>query len=109
MICLMPLVHSIEAGRLSLPSRRRSRTCSVPCTTSASSFASPGSVSPDQAKSYALPGSLQLNQWALGGDWSDSAQFASLQRAPGTIAFHFHARDLHLVLGPASDGRSAFA
>jgi len=28
-----------------------------------------------------------------------------LRRANGRIAFRFHARDLHLVLGPAADGR----
>jgi hypothetical protein len=27
------------------------------------------------------------------------------QAAPGTIVFRFHARDLHLVLGPAKDGK----
>jgi hypothetical protein len=34
-----------------------------------------------------------------------SAQHAVLNRAGGRIRFRFHARDLHLVLGPAADGK----
>jgi len=36
----------------------------------------------------------------LRGDWIISPQVAVLNRAPGGIVFRFHARDLHLVLGP---------
>ena len=48
---------------------------------------------------------LSLNQWALGGSWKVSPESAVLQTAPGKIVFRFHARDLHLVLGPAKDGK----
>ena len=47
----------------------------------------------------------RLNDWGLAGDWRVRAQYASLQRPAGRIVFRFHARDLHLVLGPAADGK----
>jgi cytochrome c biogenesis protein CcdA/thiol-disulfide isomerase/thioredoxin len=68
-------------------------------------FASPGGQMKDQGKDYAIPSSLELNQWALGGRWTVEPQFATSQSPGGKIAFRFHARDLHLVLGPASDGK----
>jgi len=33
------------------------------------------------------------------------AESAALQAAPGKIVFRFHARDLHMVLGPAKNGK----
>jgi thiol-disulfide isomerase/thioredoxin len=64
-------------------------------------FASPGGLLRDQPHAYALA-PLALNQWALEGQWLDGRQSAR-SRAPGAkIAFRFHARDLHLVLGSAS-------
>ncbi len=71
----------------------------------AQNFSSPQSVVPDKVGNYAIPASLQLNQWALAGRWLIGAQNATLQVAPGSIAFRFQARDLHLVLGPGADGR----
>jgi thiol-disulfide isomerase/thioredoxin len=54
----------------------------------------------DRPASYTVPRTLQLNEWSLGGTWTVGSEFA-LSRSPGdTIAFRFHARDLHLVLGP---------
>jgi thiol-disulfide isomerase/thioredoxin len=70
----------------------------------AEGFSSPGGFAPDRSKSYALPERLRLNQWALAGRWTDDAEKAVLQAAPGTIEFRFSARDLHLVLGPG-DGK----
>jgi thiol-disulfide isomerase/thioredoxin len=69
----------------------------------AENFASPGSVSWDQPKEYSLPDALQLNQWALAGDWSVGRQAAVLNASSGQIAYRFHARDLHLVMAPARD------
>jgi cytochrome c biogenesis protein CcdA/thiol-disulfide isomerase/thioredoxin len=64
-------------------------------------FASPGGLLRDQPHAYALA-PLALNQWALEGQWLDGRQSAR-SRAPGAkIAFRFHARDLHLVLGSAN-------
>jgi len=47
---------------------------------------------------------LQLNEWALGGEWSVGEEAAVLDAAPGSIAYSFEARDLNLVLAPASAG-----
>jgi len=47
---------------------------------------------------YGLPKHLQLNHWALAGDWTIGRENIALDRAGGTIAFRFHARDVHLVL-----------
>jgi cytochrome c biogenesis protein CcdA/thiol-disulfide isomerase/thioredoxin len=69
----------------------------------ADGFRSPGGFADDREKSYAIPTSLALNQWALGGRWTDTPEKAVLDAAPGKIAFRFSARDLHLVLGPGAD------
>jgi hypothetical protein len=49
---------------------------------------------------------LRLNQWALSGDWTVKEQAAVLHEANGRIAYRFHARDLHLVMGPTARGTS---
>jgi len=71
----------------------------------AQDFASAEPIAKDSRKIYSLIPRLSLNQWGLAGDWKVSAQSAVLQTAPGKIVFRFHARDLHLVLGPATDGK----
>jgi cytochrome c biogenesis protein CcdA/thiol-disulfide isomerase/thioredoxin len=71
----------------------------------AEGFASPGDQVDDQAHTYAAPANLQLNDWALVGTWTVGLQQATLNAAGGAIAYRFHARDLHLVLGPAVAGR----
>jgi Thioredoxin like C-terminal domain len=47
---------------------------------------------------------LHLNHWALAGDWTVQAQATVLHQGGGRIAYRFHARDLHLVMGPAAPG-----
>jgi len=69
----------------------------------ADAFRSPGGFADDRSKTYALPASLELNEWALLGHWTDDPEKAVLDTAPGKIEFRFLARDLHLVLGPAGD------
>ena len=64
-------------------------------------FASAGGAVVDARHLYAIPSRLRLNQWALAGEWTVKAEAAALGRAGGRIAFRFHARDLHLVMGPA--------
>jgi cytochrome c biogenesis protein CcdA/thiol-disulfide isomerase/thioredoxin len=71
----------------------------------ASRFASPGGLDSDRARVYQAPAALRTNQWALSGEWTVDAERATLGRADGRIAYRFRARDLHLVLGPAADGR----
>ncbi len=70
----------------------------------ADSFLSPGGLKQDVAHSYAIPKHLELNQWGFAGAWTDHAQVASLDSAHGRIVYRFHARDVHLVLGPAGNG-----
>jgi methionine-S-sulfoxide reductase len=71
----------------------------------AENFVSPGAFARDAKKTYAVPKSLTLNQWALGGPWQVAREHARLDGTPGRIAFRFKARDLHLVLGPAATGK----
>ena len=65
-------------------------------------FASPGGPVPDQPHVYAIPAELGVNQWALEGDWTMGGEAATLNAASGRIACRFHARDLNLVMGPAT-------
>jgi hypothetical protein len=69
-------------------------------------FASPGGARADEPHLYSTPGRLRLNQWALSGDWTMEAQATVLNEANGHITYRFHARDLHLVMGPTSRGTS---
>lgn len=71
----------------------------------AENFMSPGGASQDMPHLYSIPTHLELNQWGLSGTWTDRAQVAALDSAPGKIVFRFHARDVHLVLGPAANGK----
>ncbi len=68
-------------------------------------FASPQAVAMNQPATYSVPSTFRVNQWALAGRWTVQGEKAVLDQAPGRIVFRFHARDLHLVLGPAADGR----
>ena len=60
-------------------------------------FVSPGGQARDAAKTYASA-PLDLNDWALEGNWTVRRQSAVLDSAPGAISYRFHSRDLHLVL-----------
>jgi hypothetical protein len=59
----------------------------------------------DQVSNYQTPYPLQPNQWGLTGRWTIGEQKDVLATAGGKINFRFHARDLHLVLGPAAGGK----
>ena len=69
-------------------------------------FASPGGAVTDKAHAYTAPASLRLNQWALAGDWTMARGFVTLDQPHGKIMYRFHARDLHLVMGPAVRGHA---
>jgi thiol-disulfide isomerase/thioredoxin len=69
-------------------------------------FASPGGLAFDEPRVYAAPARLRLNHWALSGDWTAGRQATVLNLANGRIEYCFHARDLHLVMGPAVRGAS---
>ncbi len=63
-------------------------------------FASPGGMAPKERHLYTSPGHLGPNQWALAGDWTVDADRVHLNDGSGRINFSFHARDVHLVMGP---------
>jgi thiol-disulfide isomerase/thioredoxin len=69
-------------------------------------FASPGGARLNKSRVYTVPARLSLNHWALSGDWTVEKQSPVLNAANGRIAYRFHARDLHLVMGPAARGTS---
>ncbi|MGA8036862.1 MAG: cytochrome c biogenesis protein DipZ [Candidatus Acidiferrales bacterium] len=68
-------------------------------------YTSPQEIAADSPQKYTLPLRLNVNQWGLEGNWDVSDEHATLLSAPGSIVFRFHARDLHLVLGPSKDGK----
>lgn len=68
-------------------------------------FASPTRVARDESTKYQLPKSLALNDWALGGAWTVGKEEGTAESLGAKIVFRFHARDLHLVLGPGADGK----
>jgi cytochrome c biogenesis protein CcdA/thiol-disulfide isomerase/thioredoxin len=70
----------------------------------AENFVSPGGFKQDAANDY-KPGEPRLNEWGLGGAWTVTNEHASLDREGGAIVYRFHARDLHLVLAPSTEGK----
>ena len=68
----------------------------------AENFASPGRAVVNASHTYAVPSRLSLNQWALSGEWTLKPEAAVLNVTGGRIAYRFHARDLHLIMGPSA-------
>jgi thiol-disulfide isomerase/thioredoxin len=68
-------------------------------------YASPEAIKQDKAQNYSAPVRPTVNQWGLVGNWNVSGEHATLIAAPGKVIFRFHARDLHLVLGPGKNGK----
>jgi cytochrome c biogenesis protein CcdA/thiol-disulfide isomerase/thioredoxin len=68
-------------------------------------FASPGGAVGDTPHVYSTGDLSRLNDWGLSGDWTVGGQSATLNKTDGALSFRFHARDLHLVLGPSADGK----
>ena len=52
-------------------------------------------------------GEGKLNHWTLSGDWAVGSEAITLNGPAGKIGYRFHARDLHLVMGPAAAGAAA--
>jgi thiol-disulfide isomerase/thioredoxin len=67
-------------------------------------FSSPGGAVVGKAHMYAAPAKLAVNRWALAGDWTMQKQAIASNKPNGRIVYRFHARDLHLVMGPAARG-----
>jgi thiol-disulfide isomerase/thioredoxin len=72
----------------------------------AQNFDSTDGVGYGEARTYLVPDPLRLNRWALSGEWTIERGSSVLNAADGRIAFRFHARDVHLVMGPRSPGMS---
>jgi thiol-disulfide isomerase/thioredoxin len=70
----------------------------------AANFVSRSGLRRDAAHDY-VPGAPALNEWSLAGNWTVGSEHANLNRTGGSIVYRFSARDLHLVLGPAADGK----
>lgn len=64
------------------------------------SFASPGGIARDRLRVYAAPDRLGLNRWALVGNWTIGKQAVAIGGPNGRLLLRFHARDVHLVMGP---------
>jgi cytochrome c biogenesis protein CcdA/thiol-disulfide isomerase/thioredoxin len=70
----------------------------------AQNFVSPGGAVQNARHVYAAT-PPRLNEWSLSGAWTVKSEHAVLNDMDGSILFRFHARDLHLVLGPSPDGK----
>jgi thiol-disulfide isomerase/thioredoxin len=68
----------------------------------AQNFASADGAEFDEPFTFAVPDPLERNQWALSGEWTIGRGASVLNGTEGRIAFRFHARDVHLVMGPPS-------
>jgi hypothetical protein len=66
----------------------------------ATGFASPGGAAVDQSRLYSTPAELRRNQWALSGDWRIGGVPLLSNNSGSSISYQFHARDVHLVMGP---------
>ena len=69
-------------------------------------FASPGGQLRGGSRRYTVPAQMNINHWALNGDWTVQNEAVVSNEANSSIAYQFHARDLHLVMGPATPGTS---
>ena len=65
-------------------------------------------LGPERAENrvHAAAARLRLNQWTVSGSWTPKRQALVLSKSHGRIAQRFHARDVHLVMGPAAQGKS---
>lgn len=63
------------------------------------------SLVPDKVSAYNAPSQLALNDWSLDGQWNVGPERATSSAPASRIVYRFHARDLHLVLGPGADGK----
>jgi cytochrome c biogenesis protein CcdA/thiol-disulfide isomerase/thioredoxin len=68
-------------------------------------FVAQTSLVPDRVATYAPTKQLALNDWSLGGQWHVGSERATASAPASRIVYRFHARDLHLVLGPGADGK----
>jgi thiol-disulfide isomerase/thioredoxin len=70
------------------------------------SFASTDDAVLEQQHVYKAPATLELNQWALAGDWTVGTESAVPNEVRGHLVYRFHARDVNLIMSPPADSRS---
>jgi thiol-disulfide isomerase/thioredoxin len=66
-------------------------------------FASPEPGRANKPADYSVPEELKRGEWALSGRWNIQAELVA---GKGKIAYRFHARDLHLIMGSAVPGKA---
>jgi thiol-disulfide isomerase/thioredoxin len=67
-------------------------------------FASPEGAAAGTRRRYTARSELGPDHWALAGEWTVQPDAVLLHEPGGRIAYRFFARDLHLVLAPATPG-----
>jgi thiol-disulfide isomerase/thioredoxin len=70
----------------------------------ARNLVSPGGAVRGTVSTYAAPSRLEVNEWALLGNWTVDNEPALLNKADGRLVYRFHARDLNLVMSPGMPG-----
>jgi thiol-disulfide isomerase/thioredoxin len=100
----------VEVGGIELPAdghNLRSPETYVGLARSAG-FAALGDAAIDEPREYTLPRRLQVNEWALDGNWTLGREEAVSNEGGGRIAYCFHARDVNLILTPPAVGSGRF-
>jgi hypothetical protein len=69
-------------------------------------FSSSGGARLDVRHDYAAGTRLLLHQWALAGEWTVRRGLVASNAPNSALQYRFHARDLHLVMGPERAGTS---
>jgi thiol-disulfide isomerase/thioredoxin len=66
-------------------------------------FVSTNTAEFDEPQDFGVP-DLDLNQWALSGNWTLGPGNSVTNESDGRLVFRFHARDVNLVMGPPASG-----
>jgi Thioredoxin like C-terminal domain/AhpC/TSA family len=69
-------------------------------------FSSPGGATLNESRIYSAPDDLSLDRWGLSGEWTVGREASRVNEPDGSLVYRFRARDLNLVMGPASRGES---
>ncbi len=71
-------------------------------------FSSPGGIRQGKKFQYLASPGLMRNYWSVSGDWTINKSSIVLNKINGKISYRFHARDLHLIMGPSETGPVKF-
>ena len=70
----------------------------------AEGFEAPRGETVDTPRIYTAPPRMRLNHWGLSGHWTYRSDASALNEPNGRVVYQFHARDVNLVMGPATKG-----